>query len=334
MKSWIPTVTAVALWSGASACSCNPELPDDPPDTTTEDTSRPPPPDTQDTGPEPDCAVPEIEPNNTDAEATLLPKETLGCGTIDAPLDIDNFVTEVDEEGWLSITTAARSIGSIADIQLFLNPPEGSATFRQDDEGTTDASLLFPGTVGTWRIQVSEQQFSGGEDFFYWVSVSTAKAPVEWDRGEVEPNDGLPDAMLVADGDSVFGDMDESGDGDWYRIDVPDIDLDGDGNPDKHTITVSVDGYTYGSAGDFSLWRTDAAGVLQPPGCDDNIDDGVPIDEVACEIRAPAIDPAVHDPVMEFDSVGGETVYIKLDEQMFHSGPHTWYVIRFSVEGP
>lgn len=309
---WFVGVLAVVALHG---CSCTPDL-NNPPnkDNTTSSTDSTPPP--TDSGPPPLCAVPEIEPNDSVSEATSLPLELLGCGVIAEPGDIDVFETEVVEEGWISVNAIARSIGSFANVQFVLEPPDGSAAIRTDDEGTTDASLLFPGTPGTWSVQIAEQNFTGGDQYTYRVAVSSAKAPLEWTLAEVEPNELLANATVVTSGASVFGDMDQNLDGDWFRIDVP---------PGKHTLTVEVIAYAEGSAGDFNLYLSDAAQNLLPLGCDP---------ATTCVTRGHPIDPALHDPILEWESEGNEQLFVKVVEENFRWGKHTWYVASFSLVGP
>ena len=295
---------------GLASCKCTPELNNNNNNTNkpTNDSST-----LTDSVPAPACVAPEIEPNNSVSEATELPLEQLGCGVIAEQGDIDFFVANVTEEGWISIATAAKSIASNADLQMVVTPPEGSAAIRADDEGTTDATLLFPGSPGEWEVQLSEQNFNGGDAYWYQVAVSSAKAPVEWTKAEVEPNDDLPYATEVIHGDVVFGDMDENLDGDWFRIDVP---------PGKHELEVEVTAYAEGSAGDFVLFLSDAASNLLPLGC---------IPQTTCAKRGNPLDPALHDPVFSWSSDGNEQLFVKISEENFQWGKPSWYVISFSL---
>lgn len=315
MNAGLKTALSLAVALAVHGCKCTPDLDNDndkdkdPPDPTPTDSW----PDTGDV--DKPCAYPEQEPNNTDAEANELPLEQIGCGTFSEAGDIDVFVADVVEEGWLSVATAGRSIGSFADIQFVLEPPDGSAAVRTDDEGTTDASLLFPGTPGRWELQLSEQNFTGGDVYFYQVSVSSAKAPLEWTATEVEPNNDLASAMPVAHGDVVFGDMDDNLDGDWYRIDVP---------PGKHTLIADVTAYSVGSSGDFVIYLADVQQRLLPLGCNPNGN---------CGTFGDPIDPGLRDPLLEYESQGNESLFVKVGEEQFHWGRHTWYVISFSLVG-
>lgn len=294
-----------------ASCRCQPDLggKDKPNPQTTPPDSTPPDSGVNTTG----CPIVEVEPNNSVAEGTDLPPERLACGVIGEPGDIDFYVSEVTEEGWISISSAALAIASNANIQMVVTPPAGTAAVRADDEGTVDASLRFPGSPGTWEIQLSEQNFNGGEDYFYELVVSSAKAPLEWSFAEVEPNDELITAVPVVHGDAVFGDMGQNLDGDWYRIDVP---------PGKHELEVEVVAFAEGSAGDFVLYLSDSAENLLPLGCNP---------ATTCANRGNPIDPALHDPILSWTSDGNEQLFVKISEENFQWGRPSWYVITFSL---
>ena len=210
------------------------------------------------------------------------------------------------EENWLEVVTVARNLGSSADVSLLLTPAEGGAVQRQDDEGTTDASLNFPSVVGPLTVSVTEQNNQGGGDYHYELVVSISKAPVDWTATEVEPNDGQADAGLWAHGDRIFGDMDSNLDSDWYGIDVPE---------GRHLVTATVEAYAFGSAGDFNLTWFDAG-----------------LNLLAGPLFRHPIDPALHDPILEVESTGGETLYLKLSENDFRWGGHAWYVLDLRME--
>jgi hypothetical protein len=256
--------------------------------------------------------VPEVEPNGTPDEATVLPKEQVGCGVFGEVGDVDVFVTDVDEEGWLSVAVAAWAFGSEADPRILLTGPEGAGVIRGDDLNTQDASLLFPGVPGEWVVTLDNQKSTAGDGAFYSVSVSTAKAPIEWDFAEVEPNDGNTTAQELSHGDSVFGDRHSNLDVDWYRIEVPE---------DKHTVTIDVEAFAWGSGGDFSIFLFDGFLAQLPENCID------------CEFRNDPNDLANPDPLVVYTTEGPATLYFNLTEVGFLWGPPSWYVVRVSVEG-
>jgi hypothetical protein len=314
----------VGVWAVlAAGCSCQPELPsnsnDD--DTTPEDTAVP---QGLDTGPTPPCEVPEVEDNGSPSDANLLPMEVVGCGRLQETADFDYWETTVPADAWVRFAVVSRGLGAIADVHLLVLPDGGVAANREDDEGTTDASLLFPASADDYLITVSEQNFSGDEERFeYELVVSTSKAPLDWDRFEVEPNDDFAGALEVVAGEVLFGDMRGGIDNDWYKVDVP---------SGKHTLTVTVEAFAYGSAGNFSLWLYDQGQSLLPPGCDpDGCGAGQP-NCVPCEVFGPPAGFA-RDPVLEYESLGSETLYWRVAEFESKFGEAYWYTMRVDVEG-
>lgn len=296
-----------------AGCSCQPGLPS--PDAPTEtDTGAASPADTStgDTAPAPPCGAPEIEPNDAVGTATRLPMETIGCGAFDAPLDLDYFAFDLDEEGWVQVKVWARPLGSVADTHLVVTADDGTAATRTDDEGTSDSSLTFPGRPQQYRVQLLEQNGNGETArYFYELVAAVTKPPVAWTRLEVEPNDASASAITVADGDVIFGGMGATSESDWYAVAIP---------PGKHTFTVDVDAYEFGSTGDFSLVLYNAALEPLPLGCRD------------CVIETPP-DRFARDPRLVWDSPGNEVLYLRLFEDAGRSGDAVWYAMSVTLEG-
>ncbi len=314
MTSWTRALAVLAVATVLAGCTCRPELPPDPPDETDEpeptgDTGH-----TGDTGPPPLCDVPEVEPNNDPGSAVILPTERQACGDFEVDGDFDWWEFEVDDSGWLAIEVEAGP-GSVSDVNFVLLPidVEGGnawAAARDDDEGTTDAHVLFPAPAGLYQANVTEQQLKSGERYRYEVLVSEAKAPVTWDLDEVEPNDIQADANILTIGDRVLGGVDAPADFDWYQVAVP---------AGKKVVTIDVDAYTEGSIGDFTVVLWGPAGS-DAPGCNQ------------CTYEREA--PGLRDPLAEYDSAGDETLYIQVLESDSHFGPAAWYRLSVTVEDP
>lgn len=316
-----------ALVLGLSAlltgCTCRPALPT-PTETTETDTETTGNTGTTgDTAPPPPCPVPEIEPNDSVTEPGALPMERRACGTIDAPLDLDVWEFTLEDDSWLAVEVEASS-GSIADMNLLLTPDQGSwAATRADDPESKDTHLLFPAPAGVYTVTVSEQTFQGGERYGYDLLVSESKAPVDYTRAEVEPNDTQAAAEVISDGDVVLGTIDGNGalaDLDWYRISVP---------AGKHTLTVDLDAYDLGSAADLTVYLYDQALNPLPIGCRDPC--GVPTC-VPCAFEG-GIRGVEFDPLASYDSVGGETLYVQVLEDASREGPASWYAMTIRLEG-
>jgi len=317
-------LTLLCLSALAAGCNCRPELPDANPDDVSETTTDTAPPPIGDTAPPPPCDVPETEDNGSPSTANLLPMEVVGCGQLQEAADFDYWDTTVPADAWVRFAVVSRGLGAIADVHLLVVPEGEAAAKREDDEGTTDASLLFPAKAGDYSIAVSEQNFNGdSERYEYELVVSTSKAPLEWDRYEVEPNDDHAGAQQVFAGEVLFGDMQGGIDNDWYWMDVP---------SGKHTLTVTIEAYAYGSAGNFSLWLYDAWQGLLPAGCDpEGCGPGQP-NCVSCEVMGPPVGFA-RDPILEYESLGSETLYWRVVEFETKFGEAYWYTMRVDLEG-
>lgn len=294
-------------WMGTGGCQCRYEPPQE-----TNEPDPPPPPTGQtgttgDTGPEPPCAWPEIEPNDTVLEPTMLGMEQHGCGTIDAAFDSDFWQFTLDDDSWLEIQ-AEQGNGSIANMTFVLTPvgDDWSAT-RTDDIESLDATLRFLAPAGDYRLQVTEQTFSGGERFGYEILATEAKEPLTWTVEEVEPNDTLATAMPVLPGDEIYGltyvDTVVGGDFDWYVLTVP---------VGKHTVSVDIDAYEFGSSSDLTIRLYDASS--EPLRSDINGTGGNP------------------DPVGSYESSGAEYVYIQVSELGNRESPAGWYVLKIGLE--
>lgn len=311
--NWTQALTAVVAGAVLAGCTCRPQLPpDDPPDDTDEPEETGETGETGDTGPPPPCDVPELEPNDDPGTALDLPTEAQACGGFDEVSDFDWWEFEADDDGWLAIELEAGP-GSASDVNLLILPIETSqgsnwAAARDDDEDSTDAHVLFPAPSGTYQINVSEQQLKAGERYLYELLISEAKAPVTWTFEELEPNDVQAEAIPLVSGDAVLGWSDGQADFDWYEIAVP---------AGKRTVTIDIDAYPFGSIGDFTVVLWGPSGT-SAPGC------GV------CEYEREA--PGLSDPYVEYDSAGGETLYIQVLEDSSRFGPPAWYLLSVTVE--
>lgn len=297
----------------SQGCTCRPELPETSEEngsetSETRDTARL---ETADTGPEAPCDVPEEEPNNTEPDATPLPTERAACGTFDASLDLDWWVVDFEEDGWLEVRLDAQDIGSTADVALVLSGDDRMAT-REDNEEHNDVDLLIPATAGTYELLISEETASSGERYYYDLLVTAQKEPFEVDRTDPGTNTTSGSALVLGSGERVFGVLDDLLTGeDWYVIDIP---------PGRHAMTVEVEGFAEGSPADTSVWLYDTSLDELPEGCRSN-----------CEI-AGGQQPGERDPYYVYDSEGNEAVYVRIRDVSGRTGPAYWYVLTLWVE--
>ena len=319
---------------GSGGCSCRPVL--DPPATNPDDGGTTYPYETSvtgDTGPEPPCAVPEVEDNNAVGTATALPLERRGCGFIDAIGDLDYWSFTLEDEAWLTIDVSAAD-GSIADMNFLLTPEVGAwAAARPDGPETLDASLTFPAPPGAYNLAVSEQQAGGGDRFGYDILVTEDKPPAEWDRPEVEPNDDLPnaeplDAAVLLQGPYVlFGRIDDPEDDnlltdtDWFLVTTP---------PGRHDLHFDIDAYDVGSSADLTirLWNDDLESL--PLGCEEFCPANDPLC-VACEFKG-GLAGLELDPFGKLTAEVSQNVYIQVQFPSGFDGPSNWYTLALELE--
>jgi hypothetical protein len=307
-------------WIGLPGCQCRydpPDPTDPPPETPTGTTGT-----TGDTGPAAPCAWPEVEPNNSVLEPTLLGMEQRGCGTIEAPGDQDHWAFTLEEDAWLEVEVDQGN-GSIADMSLYLEKKgDDWSAARNDDPESLDATMLFLAPAGEYVLRTSEQDFAGGERYGYTVLVSEAKAPVTWTYTETEPNDTLGDVSQEANANAenlsgllalgpldVYATMSGNGalpDQDWFVLTVP---------SGRHTLTVDVEAFDYGSSADLTvtLWNDDLTDKIK------EYNGGIPGLEL--------------DPEGTYDSSGDELVFIQVTEALGIESPANWYVLKLVLEG-
>lgn len=306
-------------WMGTEGCQCTPILPSTeppPPPPPTGDTSQ-----TGDTGPEPPCAWPEIEPNNSVLEPTFLGMEQRGCGLVNEPLDSDWWAFTLDDDGWIEVEVDAAN-GAISNMTFLLNTVGDSwSASRFDDPESFDATLRFLAPAGDYLLQTSEQDFGGGERYGYDVLVSEAKSPITWTRNELEPNDNLAAAETVIGGEEIYGTMAGNGalgDQDWYVLTVP---------VNKHVVSIDVEAFDYGSAADLTVYLYDLNLEKLPSGCDEE-----PCSGSGCCAMEGGAAGIEFDPIGTYDSPGAEYVYIQVIEMLNRESPANWYVLKIGLE--
>ncbi len=240
------TILGLAVLAGPA--SCRRILPDDPDDTARPDTDPPVESDEDTGGPVPRCAVDEAEPNEGPQEATALPLETRGCGTIGGAGDRDVWSTELAEESWIDVRVDAQTLGSRADVLATLaGGQDGLGLTVVDGLDHTDARMVVPASVGAYTITVlPDGPQAGGEDAFYEIRASITKPPVDADVAEAandDPDDpqalsvpvGHPEGLVVVGGWSGLTDEDH------YAVSVP---------AGGHRLTVDVEAAVHASPSD------------------------------------------------------------------------------------
>lgn len=298
------------LSSGCQRCGGDPFVDDkDSPDVVddTPDASDPPAPDT---APEPMCAFPEQEPNNSAAQGTPLPLEQVACGTFAEEYDGDFWLFEVKEPGWIAVDLAGLQLGSDAKLSLTLSSDDGVRVGALDSNGLPEAHLAFPVAPAHYQALVRQAVGSAGgqgagDDYFYHLRASSTKPRVTWDVAE-GPNEARGAAQrLLASGEgseTVFGALSTAEDQDWYEVRVPAA---------RYRLTARVVAHAEGSGGDFALqvWE-------------DGVNTGTwAYGPVGWE----------KDPYFVLRSLAGETVQIRVVEEGSDYGAPYWYALSIEL---
>lgn len=248
----------VLLFVLLGACNgCRPQIPNPPDDEPKEDTS--PPPDTAtdtappDTGPPARCDREEVEPNSPPDQVESLDMEKWACGEFLTYLDYDSFRISPTQTGWIKVQVDAASRGSSANVQLLIDGGGRESAQVLDGYLTTDPYLVFPADEGdTYTLTLGETNFLYGDDYTWYMLTSLSKEPIDWDLEEAEPNDVYIEAQPLGFGQTVFAEVTDASDLDWYKITTT-----GEG---EQTLTFDVTAFKEGSAANMMLVLYDADG--------------------------------------------------------------------------
>jgi hypothetical protein len=204
----------------------------------------------------------------------------------------------------------AEQDGSWADPVLLLESEHGGVVDLRMGYGLNkDPTLTYPALAGAYKVLITESNNQGDASgsYFYDMLATAVKQPVKFSLSESEPNDDVGEALLVADGDRVFGEFSASLDNDWYRVIVPE---------GKHRVVFDIEAMQYGSAADVTATVQDIEGA-----------------EVGVYLWGDTINE--QDPLVELTSAGDEVVLLNLRESSTANGrggrPY-WYVLDVSVE--
>lgn len=303
--------SALLLVGGCKGCIGLPDAPEpepEPEDTSQDDSDSI----GEDTSPEPPCDAPEAEPNGSIAEANQLALETRACGIFDNEFDLDFFHFSLVEQSWLNIRVEAFQLGSRADVTMALSSADSDIeTAISGWNGTPDIFVKVPSGAASFDAIVRQSLGDGGgagagDDFFYELIVSSSKPPFLDYLDELD-NGSLADAHFLMSAPSeamILGDVDEPTDQDWYEVVIP---------SGRHTLTLDVEAHEYGSSGNFALELYDASGTRFRART---------VGEIGWEA----------DPWLEHDSLGDETIYVRVLEEYAHDGPAYWYYLRATLE--
>jgi len=282
-----------------------------PPDTSSQDSAV-------DTGEEPPCAEPEVEPNGEIAGAQVVEMEDWACGYFQETNDNDMMKFANEETGWMRVWVVGADRGSYADLQFYLIDQEEELTARAaQSPNSTDPKTTVPvSEFATWYATISNEQIDGyGEDYFWEFMASMTKQPVDdWTIEEQEElgsetNNKLEDAESIDVGDRVYGLVDDGEDRDWFVVSIPD---------GKSDVVLQVEAFAYGSP---------LNGYLAMYEYDSETGEADLIDQTNHGQYSSEADPLLSTTISD-----AMDLYILLKADDSAGSPLYWYVIDVSVD--
>lgn len=207
----------------------------------------------------------EAEPNDhfTNAQP-VAPLPMTVNGRLDKSGDVDSFAVTLAAGQWLDARLDAYTLASKMDALLRLMTPDGVQQTWNHDFDTLDPRLLWQApSNGSYVVQVmgfkhpadAEVRLTGGDGCVYRLHLDAGAQRPDVFGGivgtaELEPNNSVTNAMVVALPASVRGVIGGAEDEDCFAFEVK----------KGESIEVSVDAASAGSALDALLRITDATG--------------------------------------------------------------------------
>jgi len=147
------------------------------------------------------CAQPETEPNDAWTSADSMVPNSVACGAMDTPGDVDVFSFTAAAWEQITIDINAVSNGSNLDSFIQLLDDGGNLIADNDDQAAGNLDSYLQVTVaaaGTYHVTVTDLSGGGGVNYGYDVIVSMAPG---CNAVELEPND----TQALADYTTVGG---------------------------------------------------------------------------------------------------------------------------------
>ncbi len=156
------------------------------------------------------CAQPETEPNDAWTQSDSMVPNSVACGAMASPGDVDTFAITAAAWEQITIDIDAASNGSNLDSVIQLLDDAGNLIADNDDQaaGNLDSYLqVTVGAAGTYYVTVTDFSGGGGVNYGYDVIVSTAPG---CNAVELEPNDTAVDADPTTVGGLACGSVDSA----------------------------------------------------------------------------------------------------------------------------
>ena len=148
---------------------------------------------------------------NSRSDATALALGSSVAGRIETGGDEDFFAVEVTEPGALTVYTAG-SLDTVGELQR----GDGTRLAGDDDSGGQDNFRIEHDVgAGTYYVKVGSYSTATG-GYVVLASFTASSVPPSDDHGDTRS-----DASPLALGGSVPGEIEEGGDEDFFRVEVP-----------------------------------------------------------------------------------------------------------------
>jgi len=156
----------------------------------------------------------ELEPNNSISQATLIAPSSSVTGQLSAANDIDFYLVSATAGGVFTYTFDAPT-GTYWDYTVSLVNSSGAVIASTDT--TTDKTLSAAvASAGDYYIKISSKYSSNYTSDPYLVSYSFSQGNIA--NGELEPNNSISQATLIAPSSSVTGQLSAANDIDFYLV--------------------------------------------------------------------------------------------------------------------
>ena len=145
----------------------------------------------------------EVEPNNSNAQATALSLPAKVAGIIGAPGDVDVYSFSGSQGENSRPCTDTRGFGFVADSILTLLKEDGTVLATNDQSGLLSNNDSFLQAVlpssGKYYLRVEEYSHGGGANYGYHLHVQTTGDPVQPATPRIDsitPSSALPGAKI------------------------------------------------------------------------------------------------------------------------------------------
>ncbi len=164
------------------------------------------------------CTADDYEPNDTEADATVVtfPFDESGLTLCDDdPADWFEMAGLL-VSGFIEVSASYEEIGSDLDLELF--GPDGDVVAISEGGGTTEWIQHYVAFPGTYRLRVYASAPGDVPGNLYNLQIQVNQAPTFCEPDALEPNDTEADAPSLST--TTYLNLTACGDDDWYAVEA------------------------------------------------------------------------------------------------------------------